>query len=236
MSCPVLPQTMMGFVLRCSGRHQIALALLAAGVFGLSTVPLELQRRIVNDAIKSGATETIFWLAVAYAGVALLESLPFPTVAVVEGWAVGGGLAIATACDFRIATPGTRFGVPIARTLGNCLSMANIARLVAAFGRPRAERLLLLAEMVSVEEALACGYVLKVATPETITDEAQQLCERLAALAPVTQRVSKEAMNRLLRHGLPDVEDLIRAAYGSEDFHEGVQAFVAKRPPAWKGQ
>ena len=73
MQCPVLPQTIMGFVLRCSGRHQIALALLAAGVFGLSSVPLELQRRIVNDAIKSGATETIFWLAAAYAGVALLE-------------------------------------------------------------------------------------------------------------------------------------------------------------------
>jgi ABC-type multidrug transport system fused ATPase/permease subunit len=73
MSCPVLPQTIMGFVLRCSGRHQIALALLAAGVFGLSSVPLELQRRIINDAIKTGAIDSILWLAVAYAGVALVE-------------------------------------------------------------------------------------------------------------------------------------------------------------------
>ena len=73
MGCPVLPQTMMGYVMRCSGRHQIALALLSAGVFGLSTAPLELQRRIVNDAIKSGATRTLLWLAAAYAGVALLE-------------------------------------------------------------------------------------------------------------------------------------------------------------------
>ena len=73
MQCPVLPQTIMGFVLRCSGRHQIALALLAAGVFGLSSVPLELQRRIINDAIKTGAVESILWLAIAYAGVALLE-------------------------------------------------------------------------------------------------------------------------------------------------------------------
>jgi hypothetical protein len=73
MQCPVLPQTIMGFVLRCSGRHQIALALLAAGVFGLSSVPLELQRRIVNDAIRNGSIETILWLGAAYAGVALLE-------------------------------------------------------------------------------------------------------------------------------------------------------------------
>ena len=86
MQCPVLPQTMMGFVLRCSGRHQIALAVLAAGVFGLASVPLELQRRIVNDAIKSGATESIFWLAAAYAGVALLEQALKLALNVYRAW------------------------------------------------------------------------------------------------------------------------------------------------------
>ncbi len=86
MECPVLPQTMMGFVLRCSGRHQIALAVLAAGVFGLASVPLELQRRIVNDAIKSGATESIFWLAAAYAGVALLEQALKLALNVYRAW------------------------------------------------------------------------------------------------------------------------------------------------------
>ena len=69
--------------------------------------------------------------------IGLLEALPMPTVAVIEGWAIGGGLAIATTCDFRIATPASRFGVPIARTLGNCLSAANLARLAAALGMPR---------------------------------------------------------------------------------------------------
>jgi ABC-type multidrug transport system fused ATPase/permease subunit len=73
MECPALPRTLMGYVVRCSGRHQIGLAVLAAAVFGLSSVPLELQRRIVNDAIKSGATKIIIWLAIAYAGVALVE-------------------------------------------------------------------------------------------------------------------------------------------------------------------
>lgn len=170
------------------------------------------------------------------AGVAAVESLPMPTVAVVEGWCVGGGLAIATACDFRIATPGAKFGVPIARTLGNCLSAANVARLVAALGRPRTLRLLLLADLLSAEEALACGYLAGMALPQDLDAASDRLCHRLAALAPVTQQVSKELLNRLLRASLPEAEDLIRRAYGSADFREGVQAFVAKRPPAWQGR
>ena len=168
--------------------------------------------------------------------VALVEDLPMPTVAVLEGWVIGAGLAIATACDFRIATPGTKLGVPIARTLGNCLSMANVARLVAAVGRPRAERLLLLADLLTAEEALAAGYLLEVAAPEQTVGVSDKLCGRLASLAPVTQKVSKQAFNRLLHAQLPEAQDLIRAAYGSDDFREGVTAFVNKRPPNWQGR
>jgi enoyl-CoA hydratase/carnithine racemase len=167
---------------------------------------------------------------------ALLESLPMPTVAVLEGWAVGGGLAIAAACDFRMAAPGTQIGVPIARTLGNCLSMANVARLVAAFGRPRVQRLLLLAELLTVEEALACGWLLQVVPPAELDAASQALCTRLASLAPVTQRVSKQALHRLLHRDLPGAEDLIRVCYGSDDFREGVRAFAGKRQPAWTGR
>ncbi|MCE3274113.1 MAG: Unsaturated acyl-CoA hydratase [Ramlibacter sp.] len=170
------------------------------------------------------------------ATIALVASLPMPTVAVVQGWCIGGGLAIASACDFRIATPGAKFGVPIARTLGNCLSIANVAGLVAAFGRPRVQRLLLLADLVGAEEAAACGYVVEVVGADGIDAAARKLCAKLASLAPVTQQVSKEALNRLLRNGLPEAEDLIRRTYGSADFREGVTAFVAKRPPAWQGR
>lgn len=170
------------------------------------------------------------------AGIELMCQLPMPTVAVVEGWCVGGGLAIATACDFRLATPGAKFGVPIAKTLGNCLAIANVARLRAAFGHQRVKRMLVLAEFIAADEALACGFLHAIETPEAIDSATTALAQRLAALAPVTQRVSKATLERLTAHDLAEDEDLIRAAYGSDDFHEGVAAFVAKRPPVWSGQ
>ena len=169
-------------------------------------------------------------------GIRKLELLPMPTVAIIEGWTIGGGLAIATACDFRIATPSSRFGVPIAKTLGNCLSVANLARFCAVFGMPRVKRMLMLAEILPAEEALAAGFLLQISPDAELDAAAAALCKRLAALAPVTQGVTKEALCRLLADSLPTDEDLIRRCYGSDDFHEGVNAFVGKTSPAWKGR
>ena len=168
--------------------------------------------------------------------IAAVESLPLPTLAVIEGAAMGGGLAIAAACDLRIATPGSRFGVPIARTLGNCLSMANCARLVAALGASRAKRVLLLAENLSAEEALAGGFLSEIIHAAELDRRVVELADRLVHHAPATMRASKEAMRRLLHAGLPDGDDLVRACYGSEDFRIGVNAFVEKRAPQWTGK
>jgi enoyl-CoA hydratase/carnithine racemase len=164
-----------------------------------------------------------------------IELLPIPTLAVIEGFAIGGGLAIAACCDLRIATPGSRFGVPIARTLGNCLSVANYARLVAALGVSRAKRVLLLAENLSAEEALAGGFLAEIVAASDLDRRIGELTDRLVQHAPITMRVSKEAIRRIVHAGLPNGDDLIRTCYGSDDFRRGVAAFVEKREPQWTG-
>lgn len=165
-----------------------------------------------------------------------LASLPIPTIAVIEGWAVGGGLATATACDFRIATPDSRFGVPIARTIGNCLSIFNYARLVAEFGPARTKRMLMLGDMLSADEALACGFLSDVVAAEGMDDRVQALCDRILGNAPVSMRVSKQMIGRVHEAlDLTEAEDLVAEVYGSRDFKHGVSSFRSKTKPVWEG-
>ena len=165
-----------------------------------------------------------------------IARLPLPTLAIVEGYAVGGGLAIAAACDLRIATPDARFGVPIAKTLGNCLSASSLARLVAGFGVARTKRILLLSQMTGAEEALAAGFLVEIAEPDALDARAAAIVETLATAAPITLAVTKEALERLAQANLPEIADLVRRTYGSEDFREGVAAFMARRKPVWRGR
>jgi len=165
-----------------------------------------------------------------------LASLPIPTIAVIDGMAVGGGLAIATCCDFRISTPDAKFGVPIARTLGNCLYPGNIAWLAAHMGMNIVRRMLLLAEMVSAKELHAQGYLLATHDADLLDKEADVLAERLSKLAPITQKASKLAMARMIANQLPDCQDLIRETYGSDDFKNGVASFLKGESPIWVGK
>jgi enoyl-CoA hydratase len=164
-----------------------------------------------------------------------IERCPVPTIAAIAGACTGGGAAIAAACDMRIAAANARFGFPIARTLGNCLSVSNIARLSALVGPARVIEMIYTARLFSAAEALAAGLVTEMLPGQPALEaRARELATLLAGHAPLTMRATKEALRRL-RDNLPPDEDLIRLCYSSQDFKEGMDAFLTKRPPVWRG-
>jgi enoyl-CoA hydratase/carnithine racemase len=168
-----------------------------------------------------------------------LESVRIPTIAAIQGACTGGGAGIAAACDLRISAPSGRFGFPIARTLGNTLSMGNLARLTALVGLARVKDLIFTARLISAPEALAIGLFNEVtADEESLPARAEELALTLASHAPLTLETTKEALRRIRARLLPDEggSDLILRAYMSRDFKEGVEAFLAKRPPEWRGE
>jgi enoyl-CoA hydratase len=156
-----------------------------------------------------------------------LTAIKVPTIAVIEGPAVGGGLMLAQACDVRIAVPEARFGIPVARTLGNCIATRNLVRLSGEFGASRVRR-------IDAEEAKSAGFLAKIVEAEKLDETVAALCRQIAAYAPVTLRTAKEQFRRFAR-GVQDDRDLLEACYASADFHEGVAAFMAKRAPRWQG-
>lgn len=166
-----------------------------------------------------------------------LSGIKVPTIAVVDGPAVGAGLAVAAVCDIVLATPGAVFGAPIARTLGNCLPAPVIAKLQGRLGVNRTMKMLLTATMLTAEEAYAAGFVSQVLAPGDITDGLSKMLKRITTSAPLTLASVKEISRRLEKSGaIPDSDDLLGLCYGSEDFREGVTAFLEHRHPVWKGQ
>lgn len=165
-----------------------------------------------------------------------LEAIEVPTIASVEGPAVGGGCAIAVACDLRLAADSATFGVPVARTLGNCLSIENLARLVDLIGPGRATEMLFTGRLVSADQALEWGLVTKVLPVDELETETLALALELSRRAPSTLTATKLMLRRLRAHRRPPAgacDDLVAACYGSADFREGVAAFAARRKPAF---
>ena len=167
-----------------------------------------------------------------------LETCRVPTIAAITGACTGGGAGIAACCDIRIGTRTTKFGFPIARTLGNCLSMSNISRLTALVGPARVKDLIFTARLVEAPEALALGLLNEI-VPDvaTLQRRADETAKLVAGHSPITLEVTKEAVRRIRRTLSRDEgEDLILKAYMSEDFREGMDAFLNKRTPNWKGK
>ncbi|GAB3354211.1 enoyl-CoA hydratase/isomerase family protein [Modestobacter lapidis] len=165
-----------------------------------------------------------------------LEDVGVPTVAAVEGSCVGGGLILAAACDLRVATSSSRFGVPVARTLGNCLSMNTYSLLVAHLGPARTLDMLLRARLLSAYEAAAAGFVSEVCPDGELDGALTELVTPLLGHAPLSMRAAKQAVARLRRANVPYGDDLVREVFGSADFRAGVQAFVERGQVSWTGR
>src|ERR1700694_1164982 len=167
-----------------------------------------------------------------------LERCRIPTIAAIAGACTGGGAGIAACCELRIATRAPRIGFPIARTLGNCLSMSTLGRVTALVGPARVKELIFTARLVGADEALKIGLVHEVVEDVTaLQRRANELAQVIAGNAPLTLRATKEALRRLQQSlTREEGEDLILMCYMSRDFREGMDAFLNKRPPKWSGE
>ena len=164
----------------------------------------------------------------------VLETCRVPTIAAINGACTGGGAAIAACCDLRIAADNARFGFPIAKTLGNCLSMANLARLSALIGAARVKEVIFTARLIEADEAQRIGLVSEIVPAAGLAERADALARTVAGMAPLTLRATKMALRKLGSIPTED-EDLILMCYQSADFREGMEAFLGKRAPVWTG-
>lgn len=170
---------------------------------------------------------------------ATLESVRVPVIAAIAGACTGAGASIAACCDIRIASPSARYGLPIARTVGNCLAMSNYVRVSALIGIAKLKEIIMRARLMDASEMLACGLVSEVVADEAaLAPRAQALAEEIAGHAPLTLWATKEALRRVRDRLTPEGadSDLILACYMSRDFREGIEAFLAKRKPVWTGE
>ncbi len=171
-----------------------------------------------------------------------LEAFPHPTLAVLPGHTIGGGLELALACDLRVAQAEIKLGMPPAK-LGLVYSHTGLRRFIDAIGAARTRELFLLGSYIDAATALAWGLVNRVAEADMLEDLALELASELARNAPLSQTGNKRVIAALLRAEgeLPaDVEaeliELRRASFASRDLREGMRAFAERRPARWRGE
>jgi enoyl-CoA hydratase/carnithine racemase len=171
-----------------------------------------------------------------------LEAYPLPTLAVLPGHTIGGGLELALACDMRVAREGILLGMPPAK-LGLVYSHTGLRRFIDAIGAPRTRELFLLGRYIDADTANAWGLVNRVAGAEQLEPEALDIARELAGNAPLAQAGNKRVIAALLgaQNALADglAEELIelrRASFASQDMREGVRAFAEKRAARWRGR
>lgn len=171
-----------------------------------------------------------------------LEAFPYPTLAVLPGHTIGGGLELALSCDLRVAQEGIRLGMPPAK-LGLVYSHTGLRRFIDAIGAPRTRELFLLGRYIDAPTALAWGLVNRVAGDEQLQELALELACELAGNAPLSQRGNKRVMAALLaaQDELPqsverELIDLRHESFASQDMREGMRAFAEKRVPRWSGR
>ncbi|HEX2056795.1 MAG TPA: enoyl-CoA hydratase-related protein [Actinomycetota bacterium] len=174
-----------------------------------------------------------------------VAAFPLPVVAAIQGGALGGGLQLATVCDFRIAAEDAKLGIPAAR-IGIVVNFENVARLVGLAGAARAKEILMAARTLSGAEAAAAGLVTAAVPPTDLGAEARKLAEELAALSPQSVQGAKRAIS-LAERALAEarrthadevaaLDGLVARAYASEDLQEGLAAMADRRPPRFQNR
>ncbi len=167
------------------------------------------------------------------------ERVEAVTIVAVEGFCIGGGVALAVACDFRVMADNAHFRVPELE-LGMNMSWQSLPRLTRLVGPARAKRMVIMAEPVDAATALNWGLADGMAAPGGAVDEALAMAERIAAMPPVPVKMTKQSINAAA-NALDDAvsymdRDQFALCLGGEDFAEGVAAFAGKRSPRFKGR
>ena len=187
-----------------------------------------------------GAREALAHYHHLEAFIAAIEAFPKPTIALIQGFAVGAGLEVAAACDLRYAAADSRFGVPIAR-LGHTVDLRNALRLIRLVGPSRVKEMLFTAELIGAEEALQIGLINRVLPPDQVASYAYEMARKMATYAPLSLMQSKASVQLCLDNpelrGIEEPAAIAAALYDTEDFHAGVKAFLSKQPlPPFHGR